>query len=1071
MDYETDILNFWKSNKINEKVDDRNKGGKLFSWVEGPPYPTGEAHLGHLRNWAIKDCVFRFHRFLGEEVYTKDGYDVHGLPVEQKVQTKLGIKDTKELKEEFGEAKFIDECRNYVSKIIDDMKEIRERYGLSIPKTHYQTSHKDYISMAWRFFKKAEEKNLLYKDYKCVAWSPALETTLSDYEIKDSYANLKDPSVYVRFKIREEFTSTKYDEYLLIWTTTPWTLEANQAIAINKNFEYSKVLVEDKIGKYVLVIAKELVEEVIEKLSKKRDIKLLETLQTFSGDKIVGINYEPLYLENETQKKFLEDKNYLRVVHADFVSLSGSDDHLQKLQKKSFKHDGSSSSNNEEIIKPKKVLKEGTGLAHEAPAHGIDDFELLRKEGFSEVYCIVDEKGNMIDESKYKGINFRDSNELAINYLEEQNLMLYSDWKHHNYPLCWRSKVPIVYRTCQQWYIKRSSLINDMIIENNKKVKWTPSFAKDGFNNLLSNAGDWAISRQRFWGIPMPVFENEEKDKYIVVGSLEELENLTKQKFDDLHKDKLQNVIIEKDGVKYYFTNYVCDVWFDSGCASFASHYGEGLSFDEIIKKYYPMSWITEGEDQMRGWFSSLFNVGYLTTGVAPYNEVLFYRFVMDKNGVKMSKSLGNGISGNEAIEKWGADISRFYLLSKIAPEEQLNFDFDEIKEIKGFFNTLENSIKFVNNYLEKHQVKHFTLNFENLNIEDKWILYKLNYMNKIVKDDLSKFRFNFAIKQIVDFVDTHFSKTYLKIVKDRCDNRDENIYIIFEKIIKDVLILLSNVIPFKCEKLYSKVSLQNKKESIFFESYPYIDDLIIDKCEKNELDNYINIGLLIVQNVLNLREKSKIGLRWPLYNIEVFMNREKQNFDIVKDLILNLTNVKRIEFKFNSDFEYEIKPDFLNIKLDFKEPKNVIDFINSNKDLIKNSLNNSSKIIDEGDFKIDLDKHIIKQIVFKKDEVSQAFDYGIIKLDNYQDETLIEEGFFNEIKRRVQDIRKDKKLSKEEFIQISFNESDDYLIEIVKMFQNKLKEKCQIKEILEDSLNEKFEFKIKDKGLVVSLN
>ena len=528
MDYETDILNFWKSNKINEKVDNRNKGGKLFSWVEGPPYPTGEAHLGHLRNWAIKDCVFRFHRFLGEEVYTKDGYDVHGLPVEQKVQTKLGIKDTKELKEEFGEAKFIDECRNYVSKIIDDMKEIRERYGLSIPKTHYQTSHKDYISMAWRFFKKAEEKNLLYKDYKCVAWSPALETTLSDYEIKDSYANLKDPSVYVRFKIREEFTSTKYDEYLLIWTTTPWTLEANQAIAINKNFEYSKVLVEDKIGKYVLVIAKELVEEVIEKLSKKRDIKLLETLQTFSGDKIVGINYEPLYLENETQKKFREDKNYLRLVHADFVSLSGTDDHLQKLQKKSFKHDEGGDS--EKTVKPKKVLKEGTGLAHEAPAHGIDDFELLRKEGFSEVYCVVDEKGNMIDESKYKGINFRDSNELAIAFLEEQNLMLYSDWKHHNYPLCWRSKVPIVYRTCEQWYIRRSSLINDMIIENNKKVKWTPSFAKDGFNNLLSNAGDWAISRQRFWGIPMPVFENEEKDKYIVVGSLEELRKLDKAK-------------------------------------------------------------------------------------------------------------------------------------------------------------------------------------------------------------------------------------------------------------------------------------------------------------------------------------------------------------------------------------------------------------------------------------------------------------------------------------------------------------------------------------------------------------
>jgi isoleucyl-tRNA synthetase len=345
-EYEEEIMKFWEDNQIFDKVNEKNKHGKPFSWVEGPPYPTGEAHLGHLRNWAIKDSVFRFERFKGTDVYVKDGYDVHGLPVEQKVQEKLGIKTVDELKE-FGEEKFVLECKDYIAKIINEMKTIRKRYGLSIGDKHYQTSHPQYLSFAWRFFKKAHEKGFLYKDYRTVAWSPACECTLSDYEIKDSYKELNDPSIYVRFKIRPEFTSTKHDEYLLIWTTTPWTLESNMAIAINPKFEYSKVLVQDggDENKFVLVIATNLVDQVIEKLQKSRDIKLLEIMQTFKGEKLIGIKYEHIYADEhpaqiEFTKKSREDKNSKihSVLPADFVSLGEGEDIFDKLEKKSFKH-------------------------------------------------------------------------------------------------------------------------------------------------------------------------------------------------------------------------------------------------------------------------------------------------------------------------------------------------------------------------------------------------------------------------------------------------------------------------------------------------------------------------------------------------------------------------------------------------------------------------------------------------------------------------------------------------------------------------------------------------------------
>ena len=584
--YEEEILKFWDEKDIYNKVKKRNQGSKIFTFVEGPPYPTGDAHLGHIRNWAIKDSVFRFKRAMGLDVYARDGYDVHGLPVEQKVQNKLGIKDTKELREDFGIDKFILECRKFVNTTIDDMKSVRKRTGLWVDTDHWMTSHPRYISNAWKFFKEANKKNMLYKDFKCVAWSPALETTLSDYEVKDSYAQLEDPSVYVRFKVKKDDTTTDHDEYLLIWTTTPWTLEANQAIAVNKDFEYAKVLVEDESESYVLIVGLALVEQVIEKLKKSQKIKSHKVIETVIGHRLVGIRYEHVYPENLTQRALAQIDTQHRVLHADFVSLGEGESHLEKLGKKSYKHDGPKTDSDIQE-KQKKVVKDGTGVAHEAPAHGMDDFELCRAEGLSDIYCIVDEKGNMIEESMFRGMNFRDANKEVIKHLTKTKAMLHSEMKVHTYPLCWRSKVPIVYRTTTQWYVKRSEYTKD-IIEANKGVQWFPDFAKTAFNNLMSNAGDWAISRQRFWGTPLPVFEDEEGN-FEVFGSKEELESKIGKTLPDIHLDDLAKVSYKsKEGKEMKHCGFTVDVWFDSGAAAISCHYPESEDQEAMIKKHYP---------------------------------------------------------------------------------------------------------------------------------------------------------------------------------------------------------------------------------------------------------------------------------------------------------------------------------------------------------------------------------------------------------------------------------------------------------------------------------------------------
>ena len=1082
--YEEEIGKFWKDNSIFEKVQEQNKGNKLFTHIDGPPFPTGDPHVGHIRNWAVKDSVLRFRRLQGYEVYARDGYDVHGLPVENKVQKKLSIETTQELRE-FGEENFIDECRKYVDEVIDTMTYARERFGLWMDRDYYHTSHPQYMSMAWQFFKIADQKGLLYKDYKTVAWCPKDETTLSDYEIKDEYTTMEDPSIYVAFQLKEP--STKYEEYLLIWTTTPWTLQSNLAIAVHPQIDYDRVLVEDEGEEKVFILAQSLVDDVISVLQKSRNIKKIKTLETIKGSDLEGEQYHHIYLEETPSQKQLLEENHPHlhsIILADFVTTGEEEDIFDKLNKKGYKHNSQESkdapvsgdsedtgSGDNESSETLDTASPGTGLVHIAPGHGFDDYNVGVKYNLP-IFCPVNEQGKF-SEGKYEGMYFKDVDPVAIEYLREKGSLLHAQTKTHRYPCCWRCKTPIVYRATDQWWIKRSELVEG-IIEKNQNVGWTPEYARGNFNHLMRGAGDWAISRQRYWGIPIPIFEDEQGN-YEVIGSKEELEEKTNTKLDDIHKDNIADLVITNSdsGLPMYHVGYTADVWFESGCASFASHYGEGLSLNEILDKYYPIKWITEGQDQLRGWFSSLFNVGYVMTGEAPYNEVSFQSFVMAKDGSKMSKSQGNGFTGLEAIDNWGADKTRYYLLSKRAPEDQINFDEDELAIVDSFFNTLENVVNFTNEYLGEYSVdSSSSLQLQSLSVEDKWILYRLNTTLRSFLWKADSYKMNQAYKIAEEFLVQDFSKTYLKLVKERCEERDEALIEIFRQVVKTTLLMLSSAIPFKTEQLYQRLSIPNKKESLFMERFENPDEFIIKKVGEMELDEYFDMAQDIVAATLNAREKVKIGVRWPLSEINIMTNNPQlqSHLEPFEKLIKSLANVSKINYNLDDvDLSYNVKPNFPQIKQDFSNPGDVIKTIMQNKQAIAEDLTSS---LSKGEFEgvsIDYERHILKEIELSDDLVSADFKGGSIILHTHQDEVLLEQGYLRELIRRVQVVRKENNCDKKEVISLSFAGSDSYYQDLISHWEGFICRKVGADEILEKELSHTQEFDVKGVKLVVS--
>ncbi|MEM7825762.1 MAG: isoleucine--tRNA ligase, partial [Candidatus Aenigmatarchaeota archaeon] len=604
---EEQILKFWEEKRIYERLKELRKEGKKFFFLDGPPYATGSIHVGTAFNKVIKDCFLRFFRMQDLNVWDQPGYDCHGVPIENKVEKKLEFKSKKDI-ESFGIENFIKECKKFATQFIDTMSNQFKNLGVWMDwKNPYLTLTNDYIEGAWFTFKKAFEKGLLYKGSYPVHVCPFCQTVVAYNEIE--YAKVTDTSVYVKFKVKN-----KENEFLLIWTTTCWTLPSNTGVMVKPDAEYARVKVEDEI----FIIAKQLVENVLNKVG----IKDFEILEVLKGKDLEGLRYEPPL---KGSFPFIEKlENAFRVVLSDqFVT-----------------------------------LEEGTGLVHTAPGHGQEDYKIGLETGLPAVSPV--KMDGTYDETcgEYSGIFVKDADKKIIEELRKRGLLFHEEKITHDYPLCWRCDSPLLLILASQWFFRVTG-IREKLLKENEKIKWVPDWAKQRFKNWLESLGDWPISRQRYWGIPLPIWVCENCENVKVIGSIKELPFVP----EDLHKPYVDKILLdcEKCGKKMKRVPDVLDVWFDSGVAPWASLGYPGKK--ELFEKMFPADFILEGPDQIRGWWNSLLITSVMTFDKASFKSVLFHGFVLDVHGLKMSKSVGNIVTTEEVIEKYGRDVLRLYYL------------------------------------------------------------------------------------------------------------------------------------------------------------------------------------------------------------------------------------------------------------------------------------------------------------------------------------------------------------------------------------------------------------------------
>jgi isoleucyl-tRNA synthetase len=835
---EEKILQFWKKKKIYEKIKVSRKNAKKFYFLDGPPYATGYIHIGTAMNKIMKDFFIRFFRMSGFNVWDQPGYDTHGLPIENKVEKNLSFKSKADI-EKFGIENFNMECRKFATQFIGVMNDQFNNLGVWMDWNRpYLTLTNEYIEGAWFTFKKGFEKGLLYRDNYSVHFCPRCETAVAYNEIE--YTQLTDPSIYVKFPVKD-----KKNEFLVIWTTTPWTIPSNTGIMAKPDADYVKVKVKEEI----LIMAKRLLETVMN----KANITNYEVLETVKGKDLEGMRYEhPLkdifpFLQN------LKDAH--RVVLSDqFVT-----------------------------------LEDGTGLVHTAPGHGQEDYKVGKETGLPILSPL--KLNGRFDETAggYTGIFAKDADPMVIQELKNRGVLLHEEKVTHDYPLCWRCESPLLMMAIPQWFFKVTA-IRQKLIEENKKINWTPDWAGQRFHNWLESLGDWPISRQRYWGIPLPIWICEKCSEITVIGSIKELP----KKLKDLHRPYIDDVTLKCKKCKGVMRRVpdVLDVWFDSGVSSWAP-LGYPTS-EKLFKKIWPVDFVLEGPDQIRGWWNSSMITSVLTFDRRPFENILFHGFVLDAHGNKMAKSKGNIINPEDVIEKYGRDILRFYFLNG-APWDDYFFKWEDVEEIMKSFVVVRNTFNFVKTYVTGVGKP------KGLKEEDNWILSKLNTLIENCTQYNKTFNVHKSSKEILDFILNDFSRWYIKIIRDRVwptfDGKDKlsAFYTLFT-VTRTLAMLLAPVCPFLSEEIFQNIIKPLKKdtESVHLLYWPKSEKKFIN----TKLEREMELVKRVVEACQAARQKANLKLKWPVKSV-LIVSKEKDVIGATKNLnkvLLNMCNCKKIK-------------------------------------------------------------------------------------------------------------------------------------------------------------------------------
>ncbi len=1022
---EKDTEKFWRENDIFKKSMENRKEGETYTFYDGPPTANGKPHIGHVLTRVIKDMIPRYRTMKGYMVPRKAGWDTHGLPVELEVEKKLGI-DGKEQIEEYGLDPFIKECKESVWKYKGMWEDFSATVGFWADMDDpYVTYHDDYIESEWWALKEIWNKKLLYKGFKIVPYCPRCGTPLSSHEVAQGYKTLKERTAIVRFKVKDE------DAYFLVWTTTPWTLASNIALCVNPVDEYVKVKAADG-NTYIL--AKALADSVLGKLAGEGE-KAYEILESYAGKDLEYKEYEPLYqcAVDATEK---QHKKAFFVYCDDYVTMS-----------------------------------DGTGIVHIAPAFGEDDARVGRKYDAPFVQ-MVDEHGVMRDETPFAGMRCKPTKaEMeagAINCdpevlkeLDGRGLLFDAPKVEHEYPHCWRCDTPLLYFARESWFIKMTE-VRDDLVANNKTVNWIPPSIGEGrFGNWLENIQDWGISRNRYWGTPLNIWECPDCGKQICIGSREELKKLSgKEDVEnvELHRPYIDEVTIPCEcGGTMKRVSEVIDCWFDSGAMPFAQHHYPFENKD-LFEQQFPAQFISEAVDQTRGWFYSLMAESTLLFNKSPYENVIVLGLVLDENGEKMSKSKGNAVDPFDALATYGADAIRWYFYINSAPWLPNRFHGDAVKEGKNkFMGTLWNTYAFYILYAEidGFDPTKYTLDYDQLPVMDKWLLSIVNSAVKEVDDDLNNYRIPEAARALADVVE-QMSNWYVRRTRERfwakgMEQDKINAYMTLYTALVNVIKAAAPMVPFITEEIYQNMVKSvdaAAPESIHLCDFPVANEAHIDKALEQDMDEVRHVVTMghAARNAAAIKNRQPIG--------QMFVKAEKELSEFYVTIIEEELNVKKLTFtRDTSDFTtYSFKPQLRTVGPKYgKVLGQIKEYLsNVNGDEAMAELKSKGAItFTAGDTEVSLaEEDLLIETEEKGGFVTEADNKVTVVLDTNLTDELIKEGFVYEVISKIQNMRKDSGFEVMDHIRLAVN-GNDKIAEVIKESESDISTKVLAETVL----------------------